>query len=369
MSWSKDLAKNVRDVQGLLPYWPFSNDDQTRMDAISQDFPRSITSYYLSLINFSDPDDPIRKMAIPSVRETDLTGSFDTSGEADNTVIDGLQHKYAQTVMMLSTNQCAMYCRHCFRKRLVGLSDDEVAKHFDEMRDCILQHTEISNVLVSGGDALLNTNDRLDKILGMLCDIPHLQAIRIASRVPVVFPQRITEDTALLEMLQKYAAQKQLYFVTQFNHPRELTPQAIGSIRLLHQAGVPAKNQTVLLRGVNDKAAVLGELLGGLVSAGIVPYYVFQCRPVSGVKNQFQVPFTQGWQIVQEAKNKQNGMGKSFRYAMSHVTGKLEILGPNPGHPGEMLFQYHEAHTPQNLGRILSLPVGEDTAWLQQEVL
>lgn len=369
MSWNEELRANVRDTKDLLSHLALTADEQRRMDEILQHFPMSVTSYYLSLIHFDDPNDPIRKMAIPSVYETDLSGSFDTSGEADNTVIDGLQHKYAETVMMLSTNQCAMYCRHCFRKRLVGLSDDEVAKHFDEMRAYIQKHTEISNVLVSGGDAFLNSNERLCKILAMLVDIPHLDAIRLASRVPVVFPQRITEDAALVSMLAQYNTKKQLYFVTQFNHPRELTPQAIQAIRLLRQAGIPAKNQTVLLRGVNDDPAVLGALLQGLVAAGIVPYYVFQCRPVSGVKNQFQVPLRRGYEIVEKAKAMQNGMGKSFRYAMSHITGKLEILGPTPGHPDEMLFKYHEAHDAENLGRILSLPVTQSMAWLEQEAL
>lgn len=362
MQWSQELQKNVRNVDGLLPYMKMSQEEQQRMREILAQFPMAITPYYLSLINWEDENDPIRRMAIPSVYETDLSGSFDTSGEASNTVIEGLQHKYRQTVMMLSTNQCAMYCRHCFRKRLVGLSDNEIAKHFTAMRDYIMQHTEISNVLVSGGDALMNSNERLEEILGLLADIPHLDVIRIASRIPVVLPTRITEDNELLEMLAKYNAKKQLNLVTQFNHPAELTPAARQAVQKILHLGIPVKNQVVLLRGVNDDPEVLGALLSGLTAMGVAPYYMFQCRPVSGVKNQFQVPLEDGIRIVAGAKALQSGLGKNFKYCMSHVTGKVEILGTLDN--GEMVFKYHEAHDTENLGKIFTKKMRPGQAWL-----
>lgn len=366
MQWNQELQHNIRNVQGLLPYMKMNEEEQQRMQEILHQFPMAVTPYYLSLINWDDENDPIRKMAIPSIYETDLSGSFDTSNEAGNTVMDGLQHKYAQTAMMLSTNQCAMYCRHCFRKRLVGLSDDEIAKQFDAMKHYIEEHTEISNVLVSGGDALLNSNRRLDEILGMLAGIEHLDLVRIASRVPVVFPSRIADDEELLALLAKYNAQKQLVLVTQFNHPKELTPQALDAVRRVQDIGIPVKNQTVLLKGVNATPTVLGTLLRKLTAAGIAPYYVFQCRPVSGVKNQFQVPLAEGVAIVEQAKALQNGLGKAFKYCMSHVNGKLEILGPGPG--GQMLFKYHEAHDPQKLGEIFGVNLEPGQAWLSDDI-
>lgn len=361
MSWEQTLQSNLRTVEDLLPHLPLTEEEQRQMAAILDQFPLSITPYYLSLIDFTDPQDPIRKMAIPSIAETDLSGSFDTSGEADNTVIEGMQHKYDQTVMILSTNQCAMYCRHCFRKRLVGLSDEEVAKNFDAMTDYIRAHEEISNVLVSGGDALLNSNDRLERLLSRLVDIPHLDNIRIASRVPVVFPERVTGDDDLLDLLAQYNACKQLYLITQYNHPNELTEASIESIRAFQRLGIPVKNQTVLLHGINDDPEVLSTLLKGLVSIGVVPYYVFQCRPVTGVKGQFQVPLRRGARIVEEAKAKQNGLGKAFKYCMSHITGKLEILGELDG---RMLFKYHEAHNPGDLGRVFARELSDEDAWL-----
>ena len=213
---TKLLKENVTNVQDLKQYLNLTKDEEVRMGEILERYPMSITPYYLSLIDFNDPDDPIKKMCIPSIEETDLSGSFDTSGEKDNTVITGVQHKYKQTVIVLSTNNCAMYCRHCFRKRLVGLSDEEIATHFDEMIEYIKNHKEISNVLISGGDALLNSNTKIENYLSKLCEIDHLDLIRFGTRVPVVYPERITRDNSLKEILKKYGEKKQIYIVTQF---------------------------------------------------------------------------------------------------------------------------------------------------------
>lgn len=363
MTWQEELNSNLRTAEDLLAYIPLSQKEKEHLEDILKQFPLSVTPYYLSLIDFKDPHDPIRKMAIPSVAETDISGSFDTSGEAQNTVVAGMQHKYAQTALILSTNQCAMYCRHCFRKRLVGLSDDEIATHFDEMHDYIQAHKEINNALISGGDALLNSNARLKKLLSVLVNIDHLEAIRLGTRTPVVFPSRITADKELQDMLVHFNARKQLYVITQYNHPRELTPQSLEAVRTIQQLGIPVKNQTVLLRGVNDTPQVLGELLRKLVVYGIVPYYVFQCRPVTGVKSQFQVPLKEGIKIVEGAKALQNGLGKHFKYAMSHVIGKLEILGQVAD--DEILLKHHESPDPSTLGKIFAHKVTDDQAWFE----
>ena len=287
--------------------------DSAQMARILAQFPMSVPRYYLSLINWDDENDPIRKMCIPSVRETDLSGSFDTSGEASNTVVVGMQHKYHATALILSTNRCAMYCRHCFRKRLVGLSDAEIASHLDEMIAYIKEHKEISNVLISGGDAFLNDNEVIEEYLSRLCEIDHLDMIRFGTRVPVSFPQRVTSDPDLIALLKKYNEKKQLFVITHFNHPNEITPESTAAVHAILSAGIPIRNQTVLLHGVNDDSEVLGTLLRRLIRIGVIPYYVFQCRPVSGVKNQFSVPFLRGIQVVEGAKRMQNGQGKSLR--------------------------------------------------------
>ena len=357
-----ELLKNITRVEDLNLYLNLTEDEKVKMNEILEKYPMSITPYYISLVDFNDPNDPIKKMCIPSLEETDLNGSFDTSGEADNTIITGMQHKYKQTVIVLSTNHCAMYCRHCFRKRLVGLSDEEIAKHFEDMLEYIKEHEEISNILISGGDSFLNSNKKIKKFLDVLCDIPHIDIIRFGTRIPVVYPERITRDNELKEILSKYSENKQIYVVTQFNHPREVTNEASDAIKYLKEAGVIIKNQTVLLKGVNDDSQVLGDLLKKITSIGVIPYYIFQCRPVTGVKNQFQVPLKEAIDIVEGAKNLQNGQGKCFKYCMSTVRGKIEIVGKIDD--TKIVFKYHQAKYEEDRGRVFIEEVAKDQTWI-----
>lgn len=359
-----ELKKNLKSVEHLQQYLNLSEKEKQKLGEILERFPLSITPYYLSLIDFEDENDPIRKMAIPSIKEADFSGSLDTSGEAKNTIIAGMQHKYEQAVLILSTNQCAMYCRHCFRKRLVGFSDEEVAQYFNKMKDYISEHTEVSNVLISGGDALLNDNARLKKILSMLVEIEHVDIIRICTRVPVVWPARITQDQELIELLDEFNQKKQLALITQFNHPKEFTDESAQAVHCIQQVGIPVKNQAVLLKGVNDDADVLSSMLKESVRTGVIPYYVFQCRPVTGVKNQFQVPLTQAIDIVEKARARQNGLGKAFRFCLSHNTGKIEVVGKLSEH--ELLFKYHEAVDKSRLGKVFPVRVSAEQAWLKE---
>lgn len=334
------------------------------IDKVADTYPMKIPEYYLKLIDPSDPLDPIRKMCVPELEGLSTKGSLDTSGESHNTKLPGLQHKYRQTALILSTNDCFMYCRHCFRRRLVGLPNDEVTKQLTEAVKYIEEHTEINNVLISGGDAMMNSNDRIFEYLERLTPIEHLDYIRFGTRAPVTFPMRISEDAELLEGLRRYNEKKQLMVVTQFNHPREITPEAKKAVHELRVRGLTVCNQTVLLKGVNDDAQVLGELLKRLVSIGCRPYYVFQCRPVTGVENRFQLPLREGVKIVESAKALQSGMGKSFKYCMSHPTGKIEILGE--AEDGRMLFKYHEAKDQSNCGKLMTLELPRDAGWLPE---
>ena len=354
--------KNITKAEEISPYLNLSKDEEVKLNEILKKYPMSITPYYLSLVDFNDPDDPIKKMCIPSIAETDLSGSFDTSGEADNTVVTGVQHKYRETVIVLSTNHCAMYCRHCFRKRLVGLSDEEIAKYFDEMIEYIKEHKEISNVLISGGDSFCNSNAKIEKYLRELIEIEHLDLIRFGTRIPVVYPQRISKDYNLKKILKSYCKKKQIYVVTQFNHPREVTKEAKESIEALKEAGIIVKNQTVLLKGVNDNSETLGKLLKKLTSIGVIPYYVFQCRPVTGVKNQFQVPLKRGIDIVEGAKNIQNGQGKCFKYCLSSTRGKIEIIGKTEDN--KMIFKYHQAKYEVDKSRIFIEDIDDNQTWI-----
>ena len=361
-NWKELLDQSIRKAEELQAFLGLNEEETKQMAGIIERYPLCVNPYYLSLIDKDDPNDPIRKMCIPDVHEFSEGGQRDTSGEADNTVIQGMQHKYRQTALILSTNQCAMYCRHCFRKRMVGASSDELARQLPVMADYVRRHKEINNVLISGGDAFMNSNETIEKYLRYFSEIPNLDFIRFGSRIPVVLPQRVTQDDVLMSILKKYGEKKQIIIVTQFNHPRELTPDAVLAIRRLRSVGCIVRNQTVLLKGVNDYSDVLARLMNQLVSCGVIPYYIFQCRPVSGVQNQFQVPLLIGIEIVEGAKKLMNGQSKSVRYAMSHPTGKIEILGKSGSN--QMLFKYHQAKYEKDNGRIFTQKVDDTQCWL-----
>ena len=359
--WQRKLKECCRSVADISDRFSFTDEEINELISIEERYPVCIPEYYLSLIDPSDRHDPIRKMCVPDAMEFSEGGLKDTSGEADNTVVQGMQHKYKQTALILSTNQCAMYCRHCFRKRLVGYSSEEIAERLPEMADYVSRHAEISNVLISGGDAFLNSNEVIIKYLETFSAIPNISFIRFGTRTPVTFPFRITEDDGeLTSILSDFALKKHIIVVTQFNHPREITDESVKSVRMLLIAGCSVFNQTVLLKGINDNPETLSALLNELVAIGVKPYYVFQCRPVEGVKNKFQVPLARGSEIVDKAKYMMSGPAKAFRYAMSHPTGKIEILGKSGD---SMLFKYHQAKRDEDSGRIFTRPVNEYECW------
>jgi len=339
---------------------------KNKLDEIICRYPMAIPEYYLSLINKDDPDDPIRKLCVPSLLETDMNGSFDTSGEASNTVVNGLQHKYKQTGMYLSTNKCAMYCRHCFRKRLVGVNDGEINKQFDDVVNYIKEHKEMTNVLISGGDSFMNSNKKIQKILEEFTKIDHLSFLRFGTRTPVVLPSRIYGDDELLDILEHYNNIKQIYVITHFNHPNEITKDSTKAIEALRKIGVVVRNQTVLLKGINDNSDTLAKLMKGLVEIGVNPYYIFQCRPVSGVKSQFQVPFKTSVDLIDETRAKLSGLSKSFKYAMSHPSGKIEIIGKL--NENEILFKYHQVKSDKDQGRLFKIKVIDKQAWLDDVI-
>ena len=366
MSWQEELRKGIRTAEQLAPVLGWTPDETARCAEIIKLYPMMITPYYLSLVDPSDPEDPIGRMCIPSLTEFDPGGSFDTSGEASNTKLEGLQHKYAQTVLLLSTNQCAMYCRHCFRKRMVGLTDAELNKRVDEAVAYVSAHKEVNNILVSGGDAFMNPNHILERYLRELTAIEHLDLIRFGSRMPVTLPERIYGDPEFLALFEEYGKKKTLCMVTHFNHPRELTDQAARALRAMIERGVPVRNQTVLMRGINDSGETLGKLLSGLVRLGVMPYYIFQCRPVTGVKGRFQVPLTEGVRIVDDAKARQNGLGKAVRYAMSHPRGKIEIFCQLPN--GETVFKFHQSRDDRDISRAFTRRLSPADTWLDGEL-
>jgi len=355
------MQNSICTIRQLKEFIDLSSEEEKKLKEITQRHPMRVTAYYMSLIDWTDPYDPVRKMAIPSLNEFSLQGSYDTSGEAENTKLSGLQHKYQETALILATNKCATYCRHCFRKRLVGLQTKEIIERFEDAAEYIKLHKHVNNVLITGGDPLMLKNEVIKQFLSILSDFPQLKFMRFGSRAPVTFPSRF-EDDELLKILSSYSLpDRRIYVVTQFNHPNEITKQSIKAVDNLIKSGVIVNNQAVLLKGVNDNPATLANLLNGLVSIGVNPYYVFQCRPVKRVKMHFQVPLCRGIEIVEKAKEHCNGHSKRFRYIMSHRTGKIEILGI---FEDEIYFKYHQAKNRKRLGKIFTRPVDESAGWL-----
>lgn len=337
--------------------------DADKMRKIAKKYPLRITPYYLKLIDWDDPDDPIRRIAVPSCGEENVSGSFDTSGERHNTKLRGLQHKYNETALVLTTNICSVYCRHCFRKRLVGVAENEVVTDWDSVTAYIKKHKEITNVLLSGGDPLVLETAYLQEMLQRLAGIEHLQYVRIGTRIPVVLPQRITEDASLHEAFREFLTHgKQLYITTQYNHARELTPESRQAVRQLREDGLIINNQTVLLKGVNDNPVVLADLQISLSRNGVLPYYVFQCRPVTSVRDEFQVSFYKGCQIVDAARQRMDGLSKRFRFVMSHPTGKIEILG---WHEDGIYAKYLQTNQEALHNKIFHAPMSKETGWLE----
>lgn len=362
--WQKMLKEQVVTLDELEKYLVLNKEEKEMMSKIIARHPMCITPYYLHLIDPKNPDDPIRKIAIPNAVEVSESGNYDTSGEEDNTILPGFQHKYQATALVLSTNICYMYCRFCFRKRMVGYSNEEINRRMQETIEYLHKNPQVNNVLITGGDSFTLSNKMIEGYLDNLSKIPHLDFIRFGTRVPVVFPHRIFLDNDLLETLKKYNQQKQIVIVTHYNHPHEITIESTKAIKALIEAGCIIRNQTVLLRGVNDDSKIMSKLIRGLTTIGVQPYYVFQCRPVKHVTG-YQVPLSKGIEILKETKKSLNGVSKAFRYIMSHPQGKIEIVGFLED---KIIFKFHQAKDVKNNEKIFTRKIKESASWLDEKL-
>ena len=264
----------------------------------------AVTPYYLSLIDLDDPYDPIRKQAIPTIDELYFAPyeAADPLAEDDYSPCPGLTHRYPDRALLLVTDQCAMYCRHCTRRRFAGQHDDNVPmEQIMKGIEYIRNHSEIRDVLISGGDPLMLSDKIIDTIFGELRKIKHLEIIRFGSRTPVVCPQRITPE--LCNIIKKYHP---VWCNVQFNHPNELTKEAVNACELLVNAGIPVGNQSVLLAGVNDCVYVMKELVNALVKARVRPYYIYNCDPSLGLSH-FRTPVSKGIEIMEALRGHTTG--------------------------------------------------------------
>jgi lysine 2,3-aminomutase len=269
-------------------------------------FPIAVTPYYLGLCDARDPSCPIRRQVVPHALEAEQAAGDlrDPLGEEAHEVAPELVCRYPDRALLLVTDRCAVYCRFCTRSRLVGSgggprSDERLAPALDWLRS----HPEVRDVIVSGGDPLALATERLLRIVSALRGIESIETIRLATRVPVVLPQRITR-----ELLDALRAHHPIWVMTHFNHPKELTPLSRAACRELADAGFPVMNQTVLLRGINDDAAVLSELFRGLIRERVRPYYLLQADPVRGSAH-LRTPLDIGIRIMRELQGRLSGIG------------------------------------------------------------
>lgn len=333
--------------------------ERKKLKAITERFVFRVNNYYLKLIDWNDPNDPIKKLVIPNEGELSEYGRWDASDEDTNYVVPGCQHKYKTTALLLVSEVCGAYCRYCFRKRLFQNEVSETSANVDQGIAYISAHPEINNVLLTGGDSLILSTVKLRSIIEQLRGIEHVNIIRLGSKMPVFNPMRIYEDELLLELIREYSsANKRIYVMAHINHPREITDEAKKAFEALHQAGAVVVNQTPVLKGINDDAVVLGQLLDKLSWAGVTPYYFFINRPVSG-NNDFVLPLEQVYQLVEEAKSLTSGLGKRVRLTMSHTSGKIEIMAIEDG---KAYLKYHQSRD-DRYGQFMILNCPADAAW------
>jgi len=337
-----------------------SEQERAELKEVAGKFDFRVNDYYLSLIDWDNPDDPIRHIVIPDRRELEEWGRLDPSDEKRITIMPGLEHKYHSVVLFLVTNKCEGICRYCFRKRIFIEPEKESIQDWDAAYRYVSEHPEATNVLLTGGDPLTLATSKLEEIMRRLREIDHVQIIRLGTRMTSYNPYRIIDDPALLEAIAKYSTdKKKIYVVTHFVHPRELTDAAVEGVHLLQKAGAVMANQTPLIKGLNDNPEVLAELLKKLSFIGVPPYYIFQCRPAVGNK-AYTVPIEQGYEIVKQAKARVSGLAKRARYAMSHSSGKIEIVGKTE----EMVyFKYHRAARDADSGRFMAFKSNPNACW------
>ena len=286
----------------------------------------AITPYYLSLIDLDDPHDPIRRQAIPTASELYQSPAdlLDPLHEDTDSPVKGLTHRYPDRVLLLVTDQCSMYCRHCTRRRFAGQTDQAVpVSQIDGCIEYIKNHPEVRDVLISGGDPLVMSDDRLEYVISRVRAIPHVEIVRIGSRTPVVMPQRITPE--LCEMLKKYHP---LWLNTHFNHPKEFTDESRQACARLADAGIPLGNQTVLLAGVNDCVYTMKKLMHELVKSRVRPYYIYQCDLSMGLEH-FRTPVSKGLEIMEALRGHTSGFcGPTFVVDAPGGGGKTPVM-PN----------------------------------------
>lgn len=324
--WLWQLTNTIRTVDDLKKIIHLTPEEEEGIRQTNKTIPLNITPYYALLMDSDNPNDPIRRQAVPLSYESQRTAydMKDPLHEDVDAPVQGLTHRYPDRVLFLVTNQCAMYCRHCTRRRFSGhIGQGVPKKQIDAAIAYINIHSEVRDVLLSGGDALLINDRILEYILSELRKIPHVEIIRIGTRAPVVFPQRITNN--LVNIIKKYHP---IWINTHFNHPKEITEDSKRAIEMLVDAGVPMGNQTVLLAGINDCPNIMKKLVHELVKIRVRPYYIYQCDLSEGI-GHFRTPVGKGIEIIEALRGHTSGYAvPTFVVDAPGGGGKIPVM-PN----------------------------------------
>ncbi len=303
-NWYWQISNRITSVEKLKGVLSITEEEEGGISHCLKTLRMAITPYYASLIDPLDPHCPIRKQAIPTTSELHI-GDYDLRDplhEDTDSPVAGLTHRYPDRVLLLVTDQCAMYCRHCTRRRIAGQTDCPLPiEHYKYALDYISSTKQIRDVLISGGDPFTLSDEQLETIIAGLRAIPHVEIIRIGSRIPVVLPMRITEN--LVKMLRKY---QPIWINTHFNHPKELTTESRAALARLADAGFPLGNQTVLLRGINDCPNIMKKLVHELVKDRVRPYYIYQCDLSTGIEH-FRTSVSKGIEIIESLRGHTSG--------------------------------------------------------------
>ncbi|KAB3540947.1 lysine 2,3-aminomutase [Alkaliphilus pronyensis] len=324
--WHWQVKNRITNVEDLKKVIHLTSEEEEGINECLKSLRMAITPYYISIMDKKDPACPVRKQAIPLTNEINQSDADmeDPLHEDADSPVPGLTHRYPDRVLLLVTDMCSMYCRHCTRRRFAGQQDSGLPMdRIDAAIEYIAKTPQVRDVLLSGGDCLLISDEKLEYIISKLRAIQHVDIIRLGSRTPVVMPQRITEK--FVNMLKKYHP---IWLNTHFNHPKEITEEAIGALKLLADAGIPLGNQSVLLRGINDCVHIMRDLIHLLVKNRVRPYYIYQCDLSMGIEH-FRTPVAKGIEIIEGLRGHTSGYGiPTFVVDAPGGGGKIPVM-PN----------------------------------------
>jgi len=326
--WHWQIKNRICTKDALSQVIKFTPEEEKGIDKARGKLAMAITPYWAALMDPDDSNCPIRRQAVPVADESAIAPHemTDPCAEDRDSPAPHLVHRYPDRVLLLATDHCAMYCRHCTRRRLVGdhaEKDVTASNRFDQAIEYIKNNRKIRDVLISGGDPLTLEDEELENLLGRIRAISHVEFLRIGTRIPVTLPQRITEN--LVNMMKKYSP---IWMSIHFNHPKEITKRCKSACDMLSEAGIPLGSQSVLLKGINDRPYIMKKLVHELLQIRVRPYYIYQCDPVRGTQH-FRTPVAVGINIMEKLRGHTSGYAVPT-YVIDGPGGGGKIpVGPN----------------------------------------